>query len=305
MDALSIKIIISLFVFTVVFLVGFSIVLFRSRNKSLDVRMTGVFEDDPLFEKPEENSGVMKFLQKLGNFASHGRASASLWEQMIQAGYLHPYAPAIYTGAKILFFIVGFLLTMILVLTFSSEEMVFSSQMTAVLGGATVAFFIPNLLIVYKLKKRRGEICRHLPDAVDLLQICVSSGLGLDMAWNIVADEVRQVSPVLSSSMSLTNFEMHLGVTRIEAMKHMAERTGVEELRSLAAILIQTDRFGTSIAETLQIFAESVREERSFVAQEAAEKVSVKMLIPMVLFIFPAAIIVMVGPAAISLMQTL
>ena len=303
MDPFIIKIVFSLLAFLAVFLLGLSVVLFRSRNKSLDVRMVGLLEDDPLFEKPKEKTGALQYLQKIGNVASHGRASAALWEQMIQAGYLHPNAPAVYTGVKILLFIVGFLFTMIWVLTPAAEEMAFSSKMTTVLFGATIAFFIPNLLRILKLKKRHKEICRHLPEAVDLLEICVSSGLGLDMAWNVVADEVQRVSPVLAGSMSLTNFEMHLGVSRVEAMKHMAERTGVDELKSLAAILIQTDRFGTSIAEALQIFAESVREERSFVAQEAAEKISVKMLIPMILFIFPAAVIVMVGPAILSLLE--
>ena len=92
--------------------------------------MVGVFEDDPLLDKPDEKSGFMKFLEKVGNIASHGRASTSLWEQMIQAGYLHPYAPPIYTGVKILFFIIGFFMATILILTFSSEEMVFTSKMT-------------------------------------------------------------------------------------------------------------------------------------------------------------------------------
>ena len=105
--------------------------------------------------------------------------------------------------------------------------------------------------------------------------------------------------------MSLTNFEMHLGVGRIDAMKHMADRTGVDDLKSLAAILIQTDRFGTSISDTLRIFAQSIREERSFAAEEAAEKMGVKLLIPMILFIFPATLLVLIGPAVISLTNAL
>jgi tight adherence protein C len=300
----SIEIVIAVLVFSVVLLIGFSVILYRSyqEKKSIEVRMVGVLEDDPFQKKGEETGGILKFFEKLGNFASHGRASASLWEQMIQAGFLHPYAPAIYTGIKILLFVIGFLVSTILVIP---TDMILSSKMTLVFIGATACFFFPNIFLSYQMKKRHDEIYRHLPEAVDLLEICVSSGLGLDMAWNVVADEIRQVSRVLAGAMSLTNFEMHLGVTRIEAMKHMAERTGVEELKSLAAILIQTDRFGTSIAETLQIFAESIREERSFAAQEVAEKMSVKMLFPMVLCIFPAVLIVLIGPAIISLGEAL
>ena len=225
-----------------------------------------------------------------------------LWEQMIQAGFLHPYAPAIYTGVKMLLFIVGLVLAAILVIP--TAMMISTKIMTVFLGGVGL-FFVPNFVILYNLKKRYDEICRYLPQAIDLLEICVSSGLGLDMAWNVVADEIQQVSKVLSGSMKLTNFEMHLGISRIEAMKHMAERTGVDELKSLAAILIQTDRFGTSIAETLQIFADALREERGFAAQEKAEKMSVKLLIPMILFIFPAVLVTMVGPAVIMLAKTL
>jgi tight adherence protein C len=274
MSPFQVQILIGILVFSVVLMVGLSISFFRSRNKSLDVRMVGVFEDDPFSQKKPQEKGLLKFLERLGNVASHGRASSSLWEQMIQAGFLHPYAPAIYTGVKMLLFVIGILLMTVLVLPADMET---PQKMTLVLVGATFIFFLPNFYLSYLLKKRHDEVYRHLPEAVDLLEICVSSGLGLDMAWNVVAEEIRQVSPILAGAMSLTNFEMHLGVSRIDAMKHMADRTGVAELKSLAAILIQTDRFGTSIAETLQVFAESI------------------------LFIFPAALIVMVGPAILSL----
>jgi tight adherence protein C len=172
------------------------------------------------------------------------------------------------------------------------------------LGGVRL-FFFPNIVVLVKLRKRHNEIKQHMPVMIDLLEICVSSGIALDMAWNIVCDEIRHVSSVLSNSMSLASFEMHLGSSRIEAMRNMASRTGVDELSSLAAILIQTDRFGTSIADTLKIFAESMRQERSFSAQEAAEKMAVKLLIPMILFFFPAVLIVAVGPAIINITRSL
>jgi tight adherence protein C len=105
--------------------------------------------------------------------------------------------------------------------------------------------------------------------------------------------------------MALTNFEINLGATRVEAMRHMSERTGVDELSSLAAILIQTERFGTSIADTLRVFANNMREERSFAAEENAEKMAVKLLFPMVLFIFPAVLITLAGPAVITIYKTL
>jgi tight adherence protein C len=152
-------------------------------------------------------------------------------------------------------------------------------------------------------KARRDEICLFLPQAVDLLEICVTSGIGLNMAWNMVANEIQQVSTILSNEMALTNFEIHLGANRAEAMRRMASRTGAEELSSLAAILVQTDRFGTSMATALQEFAKSMREERSFKAEESAEKMAVKLVIPMTLFIFPAVLIIIIGPAAVSIFR--
>ena len=115
------------------------------------------------------------------------------------------------------------------------------------------------------------------------------------------AEEIKQVSHVLANAMSLTNFEMNLGARRVEAMRRMAERTGVNELSSLATILIQTERFGTSIADTLKVFANSMREERTYAAEESAEKMSVKLIFPMVLCIFPAVLVAVAGPALITL----
>lgn len=297
---------IAFLVFIVVFSIGGLVLILRKqKQRKIESRMLGILEDDPFYGgNAKGKSGLMAFLVKVGNIVSHGRSSTTLWEQMIQAGYMSPYAPMIYTGLKLLLFVVGLIATSFCVMVIPKEIDLSTVFMIIFLGG-TLFFFLPNLVILYRLRRRYEEIYRNLPQAIDLLEICVSSGLGLDMAWNIVADEVRQVSTVLSSSMSLTNFEMHLGVSRIDAMKHMAERTGVDDLKSLAAILIQTDRFGTSIADTLRVFAQSIREERSFAAEEAAEKMGVKLLIPMILFIFPATLLVMVGPAVISLKNVL
>ncbi len=125
------------------------------------------------------------------------------------------------------------------------------------------------------------------------------------MAWNSVARQIRGVSGAFADEMELTNLEINLGVPRSTAMRHMAERTGAEDISSLVALLIQSDRFGASIVDALRTFAQSMRESRSQEASEAAEKMSVKLLFPMVLFIFPALLIVMVGPAILELVKTL
>ncbi len=187
-------------------------------------------------------------------------------------------------------------------LTIPGEYSMLKKYSLISMGGA-VMFFIPNLVVIYQKKKRQEEVQHHLPDVVDLLEISVSSGVGLDMAWNLVADEIDEVSPVLGTAMDMSNFEMHLGASRTEALRNMSVRTGAEQLSSLAAILVQSERFGTSMAIALREFARSMREERRLNAEEKAEKMAVKLIGPMVLFIFPTIIIVMVGPAIVNIAE--
>lgn len=299
MDVIRFEILIPVVTFVSVIAVGIALVVSQQqKRKMLEVRLRSDIGVGADRAAPGKKSSFVQFLEKVGNLASHGQASTSLWEQLIRAGYLSKGAPAVYTGIKMLLFVFGLVGTAMLVMPIDFNVV---TKVTLIFLGGTILFFIPNLVLVMQLKKRHDEICQFLPDAVDLLEICVSSGIGLDMAWNIVADEIQHVSPVLASAMVLTNFEIHLGASRVVAMRHMAARTGVNELSSLAAILIQTEQFGTSIADTLRVFAASMREERSFTAQENAEKIAVKLIIPMVLFFFPAMLIIVAGPAAITI----
>ena len=281
--------------------IGASFILsWQQRQMMLKIRLQDSrFVDMP--QKERTGFNILELLARMGNFVSHGNASKTLNEQLLRAGYPGSTAPAIYTGTKVLLFLLGFGLTSILLLT-SQLNVTHRIAIMALVGIAL--FFLPNFFVLIQINKRKKEIRHHLPEAVDLLEICVSSGIGLDMAWHIVSEEIRQVSTVLANAMSLTNFEINLGARRVDAMKHMAERTGAQELSSLATILIQTERFGTSIADTLRVFANSMREERNFTAEESAEKMAVKLIFPMVLFIFPAVIVTVAGPALISLLST-
>jgi tight adherence protein C len=280
--------------------IGASILL-AHKQKQMTVRL----QDSRLAEMPGKSDSkkfdFLKLLAQIGNYVSHGNASRTLGEQLIRAGYVGSAAPAVYTGVRMLLFILGLVgMTIVLLPT----ELAGTSKAVLIVLVATILFFIPNFIVVARLVKRREEIRQHLPDAVDLLEICVSSGLGLDMAWHVVSEEIKQVSPILANAMSLTSFEINLGAGRVEALRHMSERTGVDEVGSLATILIQTERFGTSIAETLKIFANSMREERTHTAEESAEKMTVKLIFPMVLFIFPAVLVIVAGPAIIRLLSS-
>ncbi|MDB5357547.1 MAG: tight adherence protein [Phycisphaerales bacterium] len=270
-----------------------------ARKAPLQARLRGLASGGAIALTPEADSQRFGALvQNLGSAVSSGRSSKTLREQLTQAGYHDPNAAAIYLGAKALLLAVGLLTSASLTLVLPLDM---QYKLLIVMTSSLSKFFIPNLVVASRRSKRRGEIRRHLPDAIDLLEICASAGMGIDMAWNSVTEEVRAVSPTLADEMALTNLEIHLGAPRTDAMRHMAQRTGADELSSLVAVLVQSDRFGTSITEALRTFATSMRETRSQRAQESAEKMAVKLIFPMIIFIFPAAVLVMAGPAFIML----
>jgi len=237
-------------------------------------------------------------VQNIGATVSSSKSSLSLREQLTQAGYHGADAASVYIGAKIILLVIGLGLALALILPTNFTQ---QHKLTLIGAIAMALFFLPNMVVASHKRKRCGLIRRHLPDAIDLLEICASAGMGLDTAWNAVTDEVRTVCGTLADEMALTNLEIHLGATRTDAMRHMAKRTGAEELSSLVAMLLQAERFGTSISEGLQSYATYMRETRSQRAQEAAEKMAIKLIFPMVVAIFPAVVLLMAGPAFISL----
>ena len=303
LDGTNPQALVALLAFASVLFVGVGLLFLREqRRRALSRRLQSA---DFLYGHPAGQTRpgrFLKFLEEVGNVVSHGHASTSLWEQLIRAGYLSRAAPAIYTGIKILLFAAGLTLTAALAMP---TNYTLVKKISLISLGAVVPFFLPNLIVLHKVQKRREEIRQYLPDVVDLLEICVSSGIGLDMAWNLVSQEMHHVSRVLGNAMDLSNFEMHLGASRTEAMRSMAMRTGADQMSSLAAILVQSERFGTSVAVALKEFAASMREERRMTAEENAEKMAVKMIVPMVLCIFPAVVVVTIGPAAINIVRTL
>jgi tight adherence protein C len=302
LDILSPQVIIAVLAFIAVVLIGIGILAVREQHRRAASRRLQETGSAASQTPSIQESRFLRVVERVGNYISHGRASTSLWEQLIRAGYMSRNAPAVYTGVKMLLFAAGLAGTTLLVLPL---ELTGSHKILLISLGAAALFFVPNVVVRMQEKKRREEIRQFLPDAVDLLEICVSSGIGLDMAWNMVADEIHQVSPVLGNAMDLSNFEIHLGANRTEAMRNMATRTGAKQLSSLAAILVQSERFGTSMGAALEEFANWMREERHLTAEENAEKLPMKLLFPMTLFIFPAIMVVALGPALIHIMAAM
>jgi tight adherence protein C len=252
--------------------------------------------------RPDSGGALRRALLRLGQRVTSGQTSAGVRRDLAAAGYHAANASEVFIGAKVVCFVVGLLIFGALL---AGVDLSFPVTLFVILFGSTALFFLPNLYLGLRRDRRRAEIKKHLPDSIDLLEICVSSGMGIDMAWNSVAEEMRPVSSTFADEMELTNLETNLGVPRNVAMKHMAERTGAEDLSSLVALLIQSDRFGASIVDALGNFGQGLREAHGQRAGEAAEKMSVKLLFPLVLFIFPALLVVMLGPALLELISAL
>ncbi len=168
-----------------------------------------------------------------------------------------------------------------------------------------LGYLAPDFWLTWRIRARQRRLRQSLPDAMDLLVICVEVGLGLDQSLLRVAEELEIVHPELSEELRMVNLEMRVGRTRLDALRELARRTGLEDLKSLVAMLIQTDRFGTSIARSLRIFSDELRTKRRQRAEEMSAKTSVKMVGPLVFFIFPALMVVILGPAVITLVRQL
>jgi tight adherence protein C len=307
-------------VFFVVLTLGSAVLVYRGwRRRSLEERLYGKEPVIGPFGGPggggmgggvgtgaggtmayEQGSRFVSTVEQIGRAVSSGKPEAGLREWLAQAGYYHDAAPTIYVGTQL---ILGLLaLTLGGATAFSFE---LSLMIRACIIIAVVAFFalLPNILVTLRKRRRTANVRSHLPDAIDLLEICVSSGMGLDTAWNAVCEEFRGVSPILADEMALSNLEMHLGAQRADAMRNMAKRTGVEDISSMVATLVQSEKFGTSVSQALRTYADAMRSERSQRAEEAAEKLAVMLLFPMVMFIFPCMFIVILGPAGVKIRE--
>ena len=168
-----------------------------------------------------------------------------------------------------------------------------------------LGFYLPNLILNHQIRARQEKINDGLPDALDLLVVCVESGLGLNAAMKRVADDCKHNNPVLSQEFSLVNLEILAGLDREQALRNLSERTGVEDLSTLCAILIQADRFGTSIATALRVQSDTMRTNRRQRLEEKAAQTPVKLIFPLLLFIFPALMVVIIGPAIVQVMETM
>jgi len=223
-------------------------------------------------------------------------------KKLMAAGYKRSSAVHIFFGIKALLIIIAPLLLFISGFTRSMPaENVLILYIACFVGG----YIIPDFILSTRVTARKERIQLSLPDALDLLVVCVEAGLGLDQAILKTAEELKVTHPDICDELNLVTLELRAGKARREALKNLADRTGVEDIQALVSMLVQTDKFGTSIAQSLRVHSDSLRTKRRQRAEERAHKVSVKLVFPLVFLIFPSMFVVILGPGMITIMTTL
>ena len=225
---------------------------------------------------------------------------SNLKVRLANAGLSSSNAPRNFLALKIISLVVGILFGAIY--GFTQMGVGQKSWMAFVVGGG-IGFYLPELILTFLKMSRQGKIFLQLPDALDLLVVCVEAGLGLDAGMRRVSEELGEAAPEVCHELATANMQLQMGKARRDVLHDLGVRTGVDDMRSLAAILIQADRFGSSIAQALRVQSDSMRTKRRQMAEEKAQGAAVKMIFPLVLFIFPGIFVILVGPAGIQLMD--
>src|SRR5262245_26263730 len=260
--------------------------------------------EDPTKPRKERFAGVLETAKALSKplMPQTELEQSELKIKLANAGFRSDSAVPVYLGIRFGTFILFAIVALAVFLPRYGLTMQALKPIVILTG---IGFYPPSTVLWFSRTKRKEEIFLSLPDALDLLVVCVESGLGLDAAMRKVCDEMKDHAKVITEELSLANFQLQMGRPRREVLHDLGVRTGVDDVRSLAAILIQADRFGSSIAQALRVQSDSMRTRRKQLAEEKAAKTAVQLIFPLVLFIFPGIFVVLVGPAAISIMQTM
>lgn len=272
------------------------------RPKEAIERVTGAtFEHD---EAPTHPSLVFRDLvKKLGDVLPASPKDVSVMQKrLIRAGYRGPNALKILYGSKVF---LGALLPVVMSVVVASSASDATNKMVAILAAGAAGFFGPNEWVKIRGQKRQKQIQRGLANALDLLVVCVESGLGLDQAIIQVAKELEHAHKEITEEFALVNFELKAGKRRAEALRNLADRTAVEDLKKLVAVLIQADRFGTGVAQSLRAHADYMRIQARQIAEEKAAKLGVKLVFPIFFCILPSLFVVTVGPVAVKIVREL
>jgi len=277
-----------------------AMMLMPARAGVIDQRveeLTFAGRDAEVEEKPRMQS-LVAMLKRVGERAPKSpKEMGNLRLRLVQAGYRRDEALTVFFGARVATALGLFFLF--------STNLVIKANLLVALGGLGLGYILPGMVLARLAKKRSHRIRLSLADMLDLLVVSVEAGLGLDQALSRVGTELAFAYPELADELRLINLELRAGKPRSEALRNLADRTGVDDLSSIVTMLIQTDKFGTSIAQSLRVASETLRTKRRQRAEEAAAKTGVKMVFPLVLCIFPSIWVVTIGPAAIRFITVL
>ncbi len=222
-----------------------------------------------------------------------------LRDRLAHAGFRSEAAAGMFLSMKFVGLLVGFALAGGAALFTGFNQ----SAMMRIVMVAGFCFYLPDIILWFLSRSRKQAIFLALPDALDLMVVCVEAGLGLDQAMRKVAEEMKKSHRVIAEEFSLANFQLQMGKTRREVLQDLGRRTGVDDVRSLASVLIQAEKFGASVGQALRVQSDSMRTRRRQLAEEKAAKTAVQLIFPLVLFIFPGIFVVLVGPAAITMIR--
>jgi tight adherence protein C len=279
----------------------------QSRLNQLDT--SGKSEKGDVNSDAADPSWVASIIKLTGPLAklslpTEGWENSHFRTRFMNAGYRGSNAPLLFFTAKTL---LAFVLPglAILYLSLSSTLLAQHMMLLIVLLFAALGYFLPNILLEKRINDRKREIFESFPDAIDLTTVCVEAGLGLDAALARVGAEMQTKSLALGEELHLLSLELRAGSSRERALKNLALRTGVEEIDALVAMLVQSDRFGTSVADSLRVHSDNLRTKRRQRAEEAAAKVPLKLLFPVIFCIFPSLLLVLMGPAFITVYRIL
>ena len=288
------------FVFGTALVGGAALVLMPRRTAAIDRRLEELTLDRSEEHEPAKPrlQSLIAVFKRVGERAPKSpKELGSLRLRLVQAGYRRDEALTIFFGIRVSFAILLFFVF--------STGMILPPNTFFALGALGFGYVLPGMVLARLAKRRAHKIRLALADALDLLVVSVEAGLGLDQAMSRVGAELAFAYPDLSDELRLINLELRAGKARSEALRNLADRTGVDDLSSLVTMLIQTDKFGTSVAQSLRVYSETLRTKRRQRAEEAAAKTGVKMVFPLVLCIFPSIWIVTIGPAAIKFVTVL
>jgi len=259
-------------------------------------------------QRQERSERLQQLLSALGSKVQSGTGTreTEATRLLLGAGYVGAGALPVYYGVK-LAAAVGIGVVFFTASPTIAQALSLPRGLILLIGvwGAVLGWVAPTFIVAARAKRRKKEMLRALPDALDLMVVCVEAGLGLNQALQRVAEEIAIVSPALGEQMGLVNLEIRAGTPREDALRNFANRTDLEDVRALTTVLIQTERFGTSVAQALRIHSDTLRTKRRQRVEEASAKTAIKMLFPLVFCIFPAIFLVILGPGMLTALKAL